>query len=158
MSLPDDPQINPYEPPAPIPAVIAGDADAAVKAKLKKFRDQIHALGAFWIIIGGIAAGVGVFLVTTLEEARIEGSPVVGAIVIVSGGAWIDLGIATCLKQMWAVYIGLALSYLSVIGNLLRFNVCALIILAAVILQAHRVIGWARELRKMGIQLNARPA
>ncbi|HZL88544.1 MAG TPA: hypothetical protein VFB96_09250 [Pirellulaceae bacterium] len=158
MSFSEPPPINPYQAPSLSAAMPVVDTrDAEVRAKIKKFRDQIHALGAFWIIIGGISLGLGIFLFTTLEGARVEGAPILGAIVSVAGACWFGLGVATCLKQLWAVYIGLVLSYLSVLGNLVRLNVCSLIILAAVILQAHRVIGWARELQAAGIPLDAKP-
>ena len=158
MSQSDPPPINPYQAPSLASGMPAVDIRAAeVRAKIKKFRDQIHALGAFWIIIGGISAALGVFLFVSSESVEIEGAPIVGAVVIVTGTCWIGLGIATCLKQMWAVYIALVLSYLSILGNLVRFNVCSLIILVVVILQAHRVIGWARELQAAGIPLDAKP-
>ena len=158
MSQSDPPPINPYQAPSLAPGMAVIDIrDAEVRAKIKKFRDQIHALGAFWIIIGGISAALGVFLEVSLDSVEIQGAPVLGAIVIATGAAWFGLGIAACLKQMWAVYVGLGLSYLSVLGNLARFNLCSLILLIAVILQAHRVIGWARELQAAGIPLDAKP-
>ena len=55
------------------------------------------------------------------------------------------------------VYVGLGLSYLSVISNLFNFNLCGMIILVIVIIQAHRVISWAGQLRRAGIPLTARP-
>ena len=62
----------------------------------------------------------------------------------------------SCLKQIWAVYVGLVLSYISVIGNLININVCGLVILVVIIIQAHRVIGWSRELTARGIPLNTK--
>ena len=157
MPQPDLPPINPYQPPAPAPAMPTIDPrDAEIRVKIKKFREQIHALGALWIILGGIAAALGVFLLTA-ETAADEETPILAGFVIVMGSCWLGLGIATCLKQIWAVYVGLALSYVSVLGNLVRFNICSLIILVVVILQAHRVIGWARELRAIGIPLDTKP-
>ena len=67
------------------------------------------------------------------------------------------LGVFSCLKHMWAVYVGLGLSYLSVISNLFNFNLCGMIILVIVIIQAHRVISWAGQLKRAGIPLTARP-
>jgi hypothetical protein len=159
MSSSEPPPINPYQAPslaAGMPAIDAREAE--VRAKIKKFRDQIHALGAFWIIIGTVAIGLGSFVLAgTPGEVIAAGWELLGAIVVVQGIAWFGLGVATCLKQMWAVYIALVLSYLSILGNLVRFNVCSLIILVVVILQAHRVIGWARELTAAGIPLDAKP-
>jgi hypothetical protein len=157
MSQPEFPPINPYQPSAPAPVLTAIDTrDAELRVKIKKFRDQIHALGALWIILGGVSFALGLFLFTA-ANAELEGASILAGVVVVTGICWLGLGVATCLKQMWAVYIGLGLSYLSVLGNLLRFNVCSLIILAIVILQAHRVIGWARELQTLGIPLDTKP-
>jgi hypothetical protein len=58
---------------------------------------------------------------------------------------------------MWAVYVALILTYLSLLGQVLRFNVCTIAILIAVILQAHRVIGWANRMRAAGVPLTAKP-
>jgi hypothetical protein len=159
MSQSDPPPINPYQAPSLAPGILATDIrDAAVRAKIKKFRDQIHALGAFWIIIGAVAIGFGILIFNgrAADMAILAGGEIIGSILFVQGFAWFGLGVATCLKQLWAVYIALVLSYLSILGNLVSFNVCSLIILIAVILQAHRVIGWARELQAAGIPLDAK--
>ena len=58
---------------------------------------------------------------------------------------------------MWAVYVALALSYLSMVGQILNLNICGGIIIILVILQAHRVIGWAKEMRAAGLPLTAKP-
>lgn len=157
MSQPEFPPINPYQAPAPAPVSMAIDPRAAEqKVKIKKFRDQIHALGALWIILGGIGLASGLFLLT-VRAGEVEDSTILAGILIVTGSCWFGLGVATCMKQLWAVYVGLALSYLSLLGNLVKFNVCSLILLVVVILQAHRVIGWAKELRAMGIPLDTKP-
>lgn len=83
---------------------------AELRARIKKFRDQIHALGAFWIITGGISAGLGIFLLTTWEGSTVAGAQIVGVVVVLAAVAWVGLGIATCLKQIWAVNVGLGLS------------------------------------------------
>jgi hypothetical protein len=71
MSQPEFPPINPYQPSAPAPAMIAIDPrDAELRVKIKKFRDQIHALGALWIILGGISFASGLFLFTAGSNSR----------------------------------------------------------------------------------------
>ena len=135
--------------------------DARVTRRtVRQFREQIHALGAFWIIIGALALGLAALAFNGNKdvEARIAGEYEVLVIILaVSGGLWLFLGIATCLKQMWAVYTALVLSYLSLISNAINLSICSLIILIVVILQAHRVIGWAGQMRAAGVPLTARP-
>jgi hypothetical protein len=58
---------------------------------------------------------------------------------------------------MWAVYTGLVLSYISLVGNLLQLNLCALAIVIAIIVQAHRVIGFASTIRAAGLPLDTQP-
>jgi hypothetical protein len=125
---------------------------------VKKFRQQIHALGAFWIIIGGVAVLLVVRMLrgTTLPDGGDEPRFfLVGGVVGLVGFAWIVLGVLACLKNLWAVYVGLVLSYASVLLQLLSFNICSIVILIIVILQAHRVIGWGNKMRAAGIPLNA---
>jgi len=127
---------------------------------IRKFREQIHALGAVWIFLGSVAALVAGFAVLgSTSVAKLLGADVMLLLVIIGamGGLWLTVGILTCLKQMWAVYVGLGLSYLSLVGQILNFNVCSTIILIAVILQAHRVIGWANQMNAAGIPLTAKP-
>jgi hypothetical protein len=121
---------------------------------ITKFRQQIHALGAFWIIIGSAAgaAGLGIFRADTADN-----NVPIAAIMLVVGGGWIVVGILSCLKYVGAVYVGLVVSYISLLVQVLTFNICPIIILIVVILQAHRVIGWARQLRRAGIPLATKP-
>jgi hypothetical protein len=58
---------------------------------------------------------------------------------------------------LWAVYVGLALSYLSALGNLVNLNLCGLAIVVVAIVQAHRVISFAGQLNRAGIPLTTRP-
>lgn len=155
------PPLNPYESPREAaqgfaPTYQAGNLEHF--KLLKQFRQQIHALGGFWIFIGSIATALCVGLLVTQGELlgmQVE-NVVLLAVAGVAGVIWLTVGIASCFKQIWAVYLGLGLSYLSILGNLINLNICGLIILAAVILQAHRVIGFASRLRRLGIPLTTR--
>lgn len=125
---------------------------------IKSFRQQIHALGALWIILGGLALLVMALMLgngNQMNAPRMDAQLqmiTIGAM----GAAWLLLGVFTCLKQIWAVYVGLTLSYLSAIGQLFSLNLCGLAIMAVVILQAHRVIGWANKMRAAGIPLTTK--
>lgn len=138
----------------------SADRPRISRAVIRQFREQIHALGALWIIIGSLALGLAAVALSGNKdvEARIAGEYEVLVIILaVSGSLWLVLGIATLFKQMWAVYTALVLSYVSVVSHLLNLNVCALIIVILVILQAHRVIIWAGQMRAAGVPLTTRP-
>jgi hypothetical protein len=128
---------------------------------LKDFRSQILALGVAWIILAGLALAAAALaagvLVGAVGESADDTTPILLAIVGVAGLIWGGLGVCACLKKMWAVYVGLVLSYISVAGNLLQLNLCAIVILALIIVQAHRVIGFAKELQRAGVPLTTRP-
>lgn len=120
--------------------------DAAV---IKTFRDQVVALGVVWIIFGVLAAGLVLLIRGNPDLASMLGGAQTGLLILIAvmGIVWFVLGVLTCLKQMVAVYVGLALSYLSLVGQVLNFNVIAAVILVLIILQAHRVIRLAKQLR-----------
>jgi hypothetical protein len=146
MSFPDERE------PGPRPGVD--------RKMIRKFREQIHALGALWIIIGSLAGGIAIIALQGSPDyaARIGSEQQVVLFLIAGMGlVWFVLGVLTCLKHMWAVYVALVLSYLSLLGQVLNLNICGGIILILVILQAHRVIGWASQMRAAGIPLTAKP-
>jgi hypothetical protein len=70
---------------------------------------------------------------------------------------WFVFGALVCAKQMWAVNAALVLSYLALIASLSRFQICGVVLLVVVILHAHRVLGWAKELAWAGIPLTMKP-
>jgi hypothetical protein len=43
------------------------------------------------------------------------------------------------------------------VGNAINLNLCGIVILIFVILQSHRVIKWAKQIRQAGLPLNAKP-
>lgn len=127
---------------------------------VKKFRSQIHALGVFWIVIGAITVGMGGMIFAgqgdfaKLDEAE---RAISGGIVVGMGMTWVVLGALSLLKQMWACYVALVLSYLSLVMQIVNLNICPLVILIVVVLQAHRVISWSGKLKANGIPLTAKP-
>jgi hypothetical protein len=161
MTLPDENETNPYRAPkTPVGSPVRTEPSAVDTQMIKKFREQIVALGALWIIMGCGAFGVAGFALAGNQNpaAAPNGElPVLMIVVGALGLTWLVLGVLSCMKQIWPVYAGLTLSYLSLIGNLFSINVCAIIILALVIAQAHRVIVWANKLRAAGLPLTAKP-
>ncbi|HEY2411530.1 MAG TPA: hypothetical protein VGI40_04780 [Pirellulaceae bacterium] len=155
---PTDP--NPYQSPAaPTPVFQpSSGAHERLHKVLKDFRSQIIALGAFWIFIGVVVIAAGVVVSMSNEASRDPTTmDILVAVFGVMGAIWVALGVCVCLKQIWAVYVALTFSYLSLIGNLLRLQICGIVLLGAVIFQAHRVLRWAKELQAAGIPLTTRP-
>ncbi len=155
---PREPQ-NPYQSPAVAAPVIdpAHAGNLRLHKLLKDFRAQILALGAFWVFIGLVAIVIGVLAGNGSLARDDNAGMIVMAIMGIVGLGWMLLGVMTCLKQTWAIYVALVLSYLSLISSLARFQICGIILLLVVILQAHRVLGWAKELRCAGIPLTTKP-
>jgi len=149
---------NPYQ----SPAFAAETASSAISAEdrgiLRKFQQQMLALGVLWILLGLFAIGLGVFLLFPTSPSLSESArSVLIGIMLISGTLHLLIGVLTCCKQIIAVYVGLVLGYISLVGNLLNLNLCALAILAVILVQAHRVIGWARHLKRQGIALSTKP-
>ncbi len=132
---------------------------------IRKFRREIHGLGGFWIFIGGIVVIGGLAMSNVRPAPGIDRDALagVGMVMAVLGGVWVTIGILTCMKHMWAVYVGLVLSYLSAVGNLVNLaqgqvpSLIGLIIVIVVIVQAHRTIGWASRMRSAGVPLTTKP-
>ena len=132
---------------------------AADRTMVRMFRQQIHALGALWIIIGSLS--VALAIVALQGNSGVAGlvgnsDKIVLAIVFAAGAIWFVLGLLTCLKKIWAVYVGLVLSYLSLAGQALNVRIIGVVIMILVILQAHRVIGWSKQMRAAGVPLTAK--
>lgn len=157
------------------PSAITSDAPAPADIRLpvgeidhefiRKFRKQIHALGAVWIGLAVLGAAL-MSALPSLTQTKFVLSPlIVGVFGLYA--AWVVLGVLSCLKRMGAVKVALGLSYVAVALQLWAFfqtagtsqspNPLPLIILGAIILQAHRVIGWAGQMQQAGIPLTFRP-
>jgi hypothetical protein len=142
-----------------MPSAISTEESVKRRRKLiKTFREQIHALGALWVF-GGVVCGVFAAVGLGSSHANPLGDlpRAFWAFTAIMAVLWLILGVQTLLKQMWAVYFGLVLSYLSLLGQVLTLNPCAAIIAIVIILQAHRVIGWANQILAAGESLSARP-
>lgn len=127
------------------------------------FHQQIVALGVLWILVFGLVPGLAAYRFAS------EGRGDSGYLAILLAGsalAWTVLGVLACLKRIWAVHVGLVLSYLIpviTVADMLRgpsgAGGClysALFVILS-ILQAHRVIGFSRKMRAAGIPLDRTP-
>jgi hypothetical protein len=162
-------EINPYQSPMSdiVRSVHAQTPEEITARLLNRFRQQMHALGALWIIGGVLNGGL-------LWAFRLMFIPWLGAIedMLVWGIAclWVVLGAATFFKRMWAVKTAIVLSCILLVVYLTLFvaagvfvqSLCMawapVAILLAGILQGRRVLKWARELEHAGIPLTAHPA
>ncbi len=152
------PEFNPFEAPAEDSRVIA-PAPSIHILLLKRFRQQMNALGAAWILFGSVGMVASAVMMTRSQNTRLSESVefVVVILVAIISMVWFLLGVATCLKNSRAVYFGLGITYLSLLGNLMSFNICGLVIVILVIIQGHRVIGYSKTLLAAGIPLDSKP-
>ena len=166
MSNHDESKLNPYAAPETSPELFSEPVRSTIDPVLvRNFRQQIHALGGLWIASGllALAIGVGGFGAT----AGLWGEPgvdvskdqfkILFATATVVGAIFLFLGVAACMKNMWAVHIGLILAYLSLITEVISINVCSIVITILIIVQAHRVIGWSKLMNAAGVPLTTKP-
>lgn len=156
----DPKDINPYAPPREVdefPKFAAGSVSSLrYRNTLRTFRTLMHVLGGFWIVMAIISLLATAFLATGIVDLSDSFGVMIVGIVLFSGMLWFGLGVAVCLKQLWAVYVGLVLSYLSAISNLVQMNMCPLVLIVPFIVVAHFAIMKAGELRRAGIPLTAK--
>lgn len=160
MTLSNEPELNPFAGTVPQADLARGPVESEVDGKtIQEFRRQIHVLGGLWIFVGtAVFLAVAALWNSATEEERSAGwNPILLGTFSASGVLWLSLGAACFKKQMWAVYTGLTLSYLSLASNVWHSNVCGGAFILVVIVQAHRVIGAAGRMKEEGIPLDAMP-
>ncbi len=158
--MPSDQLEPPAMPAARERSVPPGETDLEI---LEKFRQQIHALGALWIVMGAVSSGVGALNLyrlwmawgTGVSRDAMGSLMAAGAVTLGLGTVYIALGVLTCLKKMRAVTAGLVLSYLCIVPSLA--HCLSLIANLLGIAQAHRVRGFARQLTARGVPLTRKP-
>ena len=135
----------------------AGTLSAENRELLIKFRQQIHAVGGVWIFFGVIYLLLSSYVLFSnpgFLNIQSDAAMMLGGL----GFVWIALGVYTCRKEMSALTGGLVISYLAVVVGLLTGgNGASIGITVAVIIQGHRVRGFAKTLTAEGIALTAKP-
>jgi hypothetical protein len=161
MAIEPDDEPNPYQSPlAPLAPPAPEDEPARLRKVLTRFQREIAELGFFWILSGIVAIAFGG---TMLDVAEPGFSPLSGWLLILSAPLWFSFCVLSFLKHLWAVRTALAFTYAALLGSLCLavVNPCLLgfmlVVLVTAVLQAHRVLRWAKELTKAGIPLTARP-
>lgn len=135
----------------------AGALGAENRELLIKFRQQIHAVGGVWIFFGVMYLLLGSYVLFSnpgFLNIQSNGAMMLGGL----GCVWIALGVYTCRKEMSALTGGLVISYLAVvIGLASGSSPASIAITGAVIIQGHRVRGFAKKLTAEGIALTTKP-
>jgi hypothetical protein len=124
--------------------------DPRVKAD---FDRQINGLGCLWTFFGVLCVALVVLAISVMEgelDVASEELMVIGVI----ASAWLLAGIGSFMKQVWAVWVGLVMSYLSVLvqvatmgGGRAGGGCIDLGIMLIGIWQAHKVLGIAKRMR-----------
>lgn len=118
-----------------------------------RFRAQSLALACGWILIGALLFIPGIMIMAAGQSRNSAGF----AILIFVGGICLVAGAGILWKQVWAIWLGIALGYLGLVVNLLLLSLCNLIIAGALVFFGHRILGYASQMRRLGIPLSFRP-
>ncbi len=135
------------------------EIDRKLQEKRQRFRRECHALAGFWIFFGILNALLGGLLLAgydVMPGGEVGLNDLVGGISLTVGALWIGAGLGAAIKSMPAVTCGLIVSYLVLLGNLINFgpqSLCSLVLLGLVIVQGHRVLKFAQELRRSGVDI-----
>lgn len=153
-----------YAPPAAGSAERPASPYQAFLPILKQFREQMLALGVLWILFGALGSVAGAALVAMhlgqiqVDPQRLDAFPLVLALFALGIGLlWLVAGIGTLMKRQGAVVAGLVLSYLWLLGNVVSLNLCLAALAIVVIIQGHRVLRFASQLRAAGVPLDTKP-
>lgn len=148
---------NPFEAPSENSSA-SGSTPPELRGVLIKFRQQMTALGGLWTFFGVLTLAAVIALTALSDQIPNPELQSIFVLAVLGGSSvlWLTVGIATCFKQMWAVYVGLGISYLGLLSNILQLNLCGLAILIAVIIQGHRVLGFAKQLRAARVPLDSK--
>lgn len=112
-------------------------------------RMQMCALGVFWICIGLLCAVLAALTSpgsNGLAARAGSNSESTSNILMGLSATWFFVGTMTCLQQVWAVYLGMGLSFLVLLSQLKRMNIWTVLIETAVVYYAYKTIRTAKEL------------
>lgn len=134
---------------------------------IRRFRREIHGLAGVWIFFSIVSLLLGLVIMKNGEAIGVarglpqDAAEMIGLLILGLAVVWGACGFGAAYKQIWAVYLGLILGYISIVGNLINLgqqgaNTCGIIIQAFVIIQSHRVLGFAAKLKRAGVELTTK--
>lgn len=144
---------NPYQSPAEVDdSAPPLKFDDKLRIELMRLHAQMLVLGLSWMAVSLAIAPVCLIFVNTLANS-LHWVRLVSVSYLSLDGALLLLGLLTCCRQVWAIYLALGISYLFIPGlagamgvpDPATFALLALLFLAFVIRRGHRVVGMARR-------------
>ena len=148
---------DPYAAPAVSDFSLHNEADGLTQDHhklLKDFRSQSLPLGVLWLLFATVLGLVAFLLIFSRSLSYSSG--ITAAVLALFPIAFSTGGIGTILKRSWGIYIGLAATYMALLGSILIMNVCGLFLIIAVLIQGHRIIKLMKALRTAGIPLSTK--
>ena len=138
-------------------------------AQQRTIRSLMNGVGGLWIFFGALVLLGTIFLSSEAQRLRGRGGMDVEGLLIILGIVslvWLTVGICACAKQMWAVYVGLVLSYIGIVGQVVNLvggqgggpgggagpqacgAIFAVCLLVAGIVQSHRIISLSGQVNR----------
>lgn len=114
----------------------------------KTFRRQIIALGALWTVIGLLYAGLAATLLAGLTPNKaLAAMALMAPFILALGIIWIAAGVSTCMQIVPGLFVGLVLSYISLVLSAVSMEFRSVAIMVIAVLQAHRVLRLRKPIR-----------
>jgi predicted RNA-binding Zn-ribbon protein involved in translation (DUF1610 family) len=141
---------------------LAGSARISPEGEVSRhtisdFKSAAMNAGAIWLIMGLLAMALFGFLGDRLRF--LPGGKEILTIVMCLCVLWIIFGAFSIARQMWAIWSGLILSYLSLLGNVAQVAQgdssvgCGMVLLILAIVKAHKAISLAGEIKRSGVMI-----
>lgn len=92
------------------------------------------------ILVGMLILFGHITWIAAIAMLGILQKPLIGLSAFVVGSAWIATGYASSYKKRWGILIAVIVSYLTLAGCLLYWNLFGIIVSLTLSIQAHRVL------------------
>jgi hypothetical protein len=140
---------------------------AAREKRRTRNKKEMNALGVIWLAMGLLSAfGIGALIAEGPIQVETKYAPIAAIygvheprftiprpLLFIALGMSVGIllaGIGALAHSSTGVGIGLLLTYLSLIGNILTLNVCVAVLLIFIVVQGHRVLKTAADLKTAG--------
>ena len=121
---------------------------------ISEFKSSVKTAGGIWLASGVLALG---FIMLAMGGGKLPG--IVGGLLVfvaMIAVVWIVIGGFAIARHMWAIWTGLVLSYLSLVGNVMSMaqgesgGICGIAFVIISLVHGHRVIKHAKTIREAG--------